>query len=61
MVLGIKNIFFGPLLFLVLTMVASVISYHFIESPFIELGRKLSSWPVRPPVILSGPDTLKGD
>ena len=49
-VFGIKNLVFGPLLFLMLTMVASIITYHFIESPFINLGRRLSSSPVRTPV-----------
>jgi peptidoglycan/LPS O-acetylase OafA/YrhL len=42
MVLGIKNLVFGPLLFVALTMVASSITYHFLESPLIEIGRKLS-------------------
>lgn len=45
MVVGIKNLLFGPLLFLMVTMVASAITYHFVESPFIELGRRLSSRP----------------
>jgi peptidoglycan/LPS O-acetylase OafA/YrhL len=43
MVLGIKNLLGGPLLFVALTMLASVIAYHCIESPFINIGRKLSS------------------
>jgi peptidoglycan/LPS O-acetylase OafA/YrhL len=48
-VFGIRNLFFGPLLFFGLTMVASFITYHFIESPFIDLGRKLSSRSLRAP------------
>ena len=43
MVLGIKHILFGTLLFIVLTITISAITYHFIESPFIEIGRKLST------------------
>jgi peptidoglycan/LPS O-acetylase OafA/YrhL len=56
-VLGIKNLFFGPLLFLVLTIVGSVITYHFIESPFIELGKRLSSGKVRTSAPLPVPAT----
>jgi peptidoglycan/LPS O-acetylase OafA/YrhL len=44
-VFGIKNLIFGPVLYVVVTMVASFITYHFLESPFIEFGRKLSSRP----------------
>jgi peptidoglycan/LPS O-acetylase OafA/YrhL len=43
MVLDIKNVVFGPLLFVVLTMIVSVVTYQFIESPFIEFGRRMSS------------------
>jgi len=60
MVLGIKNLFFGPLLFLALTMVASFITYHIIESPFIDIGRKLSTSPVRKPVILPAQEAQEG-
>lgn len=60
MVIGIKNLVFGPLLFLVLTMVASFITYHFIESPFIDIGRRLSSSPVRTPAPLPAQDTQEG-
>jgi len=45
MVLGIRNLVFGPLLFVGLTVVFSFITYHFIESPLIDIGRKLSSSP----------------
>jgi peptidoglycan/LPS O-acetylase OafA/YrhL len=43
MVLAIRNLVFGSLLFLALTVSAAIITYHFIESPFISIGRKLSS------------------
>jgi peptidoglycan/LPS O-acetylase OafA/YrhL len=52
MILGIRNLVFGPLLFLVITMFASVITYHFIESPLIYIGRKISSHAPRLPVSL---------
>jgi peptidoglycan/LPS O-acetylase OafA/YrhL len=60
MVLSIKNLFFGPLLFLVLTMVASFITYHIIESPFIDIGRRLSSSPAPTPVPLAAQNTQEG-
>jgi peptidoglycan/LPS O-acetylase OafA/YrhL len=41
-VFDIKNLFFGPLLFVALTFAVSIVLYHFIESPFIEIGSKLS-------------------
>ena len=53
MVLNIKNLFFGPLLFVALTFAASVILYHFIEYPFIEIGRILSSRVARAPDLAS--------
>jgi peptidoglycan/LPS O-acetylase OafA/YrhL len=59
-VFNIKNTIFGSLLFVVLTLVASAITYHFIESPFIEIGRKLSSRPVRAPVLLPAEETQEG-
>ena len=59
-VLGIRNPFFGPLLLLALTIAGSVLTYHFIESPFIEIGRKLSSRPVRPPVLLPAEEARTG-
>lgn len=43
MALGIRNPVFGLLLFVSLTMIASAITYHFIESPLIDIGRRLSS------------------
>jgi peptidoglycan/LPS O-acetylase OafA/YrhL len=43
MVLCIRNLLVGSLLFVALTVFASFITYHFIESPFIDIGRKLSS------------------
>jgi peptidoglycan/LPS O-acetylase OafA/YrhL len=46
MVLGIKSLIFGPIIFVVLTVSASVVTYHFIESPFIEIGRRISSRPL---------------
>jgi hypothetical protein len=42
MVLCIKNLLFGPLLFVALTMFVSFITYRVIESLFINIGRKLS-------------------
>jgi len=42
-VLAIKNLSFGISLFFVLTVIASTITYHFIEAPLIEVGRKVSS------------------
>jgi peptidoglycan/LPS O-acetylase OafA/YrhL len=51
MVLGIKDMLAGTLLFVALTTLASALTYHFIESPLIELGRKLSSRPARSPVV----------
>jgi peptidoglycan/LPS O-acetylase OafA/YrhL len=45
-VLGIHHKLFGTFLFVVLTMAVSATTYHFIESPFIEIGRRLSSRPV---------------
>ena len=47
MVFGIRNLVFGPLLLVGLTMAASIITYHFIESPLIDMGRRLSSRPPR--------------
>jgi peptidoglycan/LPS O-acetylase OafA/YrhL len=49
-ILGIKSPVLGSLLFAVLTMTVSVVTYHLIEFPCIDLGRRLSSWPVRPAV-----------
>ena len=49
-VLGIRKPVLGSLLFAVLTMTASVVTYHLIESPCIDLGRRLSSLAVRPVV-----------
>jgi peptidoglycan/LPS O-acetylase OafA/YrhL len=59
MVLGIRNLVFGPVLFLVITMLASVITYHFIESPLINIGRKLSSRPAGTPVSIPAQATQK--
>lgn len=59
-VFGVKNPVFGPLLSLVLIIAASIVSYHFIESPFMELGRKLSLRPVRTPVLLPAADAPEG-
>jgi peptidoglycan/LPS O-acetylase OafA/YrhL len=52
MVLGITNLALGSFLLVGITMVASIITYHFIEFPFIEMGRKLSSRPPRKTVAL---------
>lgn len=46
-VFGITNPVFGSLLFIVLTMLGSATTYYLIESPLIELGRKLSSSPFK--------------
>jgi peptidoglycan/LPS O-acetylase OafA/YrhL len=46
-VLGIKNVVAGTLFLIFLTMAASIVTYHFIESPCIELGRQLSFRPRR--------------
>ena len=43
LVLGVKSALFGTILVLTITALASVVTYHFIELPFINLGRKLSS------------------
>jgi peptidoglycan/LPS O-acetylase OafA/YrhL len=43
MVIGIRNLLGGSLLFVLLTVFATFITYHFIESPFINIGRALSS------------------
>ncbi|MFZ1083922.1 MAG: acyltransferase [Terracidiphilus sp.] len=51
MIFRIRNILLGPLLFIALTLFASFITYHVFESPFIEIGRKLSSRPPRAPDI----------
>jgi peptidoglycan/LPS O-acetylase OafA/YrhL len=56
-VLGIKSHVFGTLLFLAGTMAASIIAYHFIESPLIEVGRKLSSRKSGTPVSLTASET----
>lgn len=42
-VFAVKNWTSGSLLFVWLTFLASAITYHLIESPFIEFGRRLSS------------------
>lgn len=42
-VFGLKNWISGSILFASLTILASVATYHLIESPFIELGKRLSS------------------
>ena len=42
-VFGVKNWILGTLLFVWLTVLLSATTYHLVESPFIELGRKLSS------------------
>jgi peptidoglycan/LPS O-acetylase OafA/YrhL len=49
MVLGVRHMLFGTLLFVVVTVTVSAITYHFIEAPFIEVGRKLSSRPILTP------------
>jgi len=53
MVWGIQNLYLGTFLLIALTMIASLFTYHFIESPFIETGRKLSSRTQSIPVSLS--------
>jgi peptidoglycan/LPS O-acetylase OafA/YrhL len=60
MVLGIKNLIAGTLLLIVLTLVASIITYHFIESPFMDIGRRLSSSPAPTPVPLAAQNTQEG-
>lgn len=60
MALGIRNFVFGPLLFIGLTMVASFLTYHFLEPPLIDLGRKLSSRLPRRPVALPAQKTHVG-
>jgi len=44
-ILGLRNLYFGPLLFIVITIVLSILTYHLIESPFIDIGKRLSSRP----------------
>jgi peptidoglycan/LPS O-acetylase OafA/YrhL len=46
-VLGIRSPVVGPLLFVLLTVSGSVITYHLIEAPLIAFGRLLSSRPSR--------------
>jgi peptidoglycan/LPS O-acetylase OafA/YrhL len=60
MVFGVKNLFFGPLLFVVFTMVASFITYHLIESPLIDVGRKLSFRSIRTSACLPLQKTQEG-
>lgn len=57
MVLGIRNLVFGPLLFVGFTTVFSLIAYHYIESPLIDIGRRLSSGPARIPAALPAQQT----
>jgi peptidoglycan/LPS O-acetylase OafA/YrhL len=59
-VLDIKNLVFGPLLFVGLTMIASIITYHLIESPFIDIGRRISSRPLCVSPRLLAPDKEDG-
>lgn len=47
-VFGIKNWILGSLLSVSLTVLASATTYHFIESPLIEIGRRLSSHGSKP-------------
>jgi len=54
---GIKNQIVGSLLFVAATMAASILAYHFIESPFIEMGRRLSSRQSGTPVELPASET----
>ncbi len=56
-VLGIRDLVFGPLLFVAITMVASVVTYHCIESPLIEVGRRLSSRRALAPVLASASES----
>jgi peptidoglycan/LPS O-acetylase OafA/YrhL len=60
MVLGIRNLLFGPLLSVALTLFASFITYHVIESPFINIGRKLSSRRRRTLACLSPQEKYEG-
>jgi peptidoglycan/LPS O-acetylase OafA/YrhL len=53
MVMGIRNLSLGIMLFVVLTMIASIVTYHFLESPLIEIGQKVSSHPLRKPSLVS--------
>jgi peptidoglycan/LPS O-acetylase OafA/YrhL len=39
----VQNLVLGPALFFFLTVAASMVTFHYLESPFIELGRRLSS------------------
>jgi peptidoglycan/LPS O-acetylase OafA/YrhL len=39
----VQNLVLGPLAFFAMTVAASMITYHYLESPFIELGRRLST------------------
>jgi peptidoglycan/LPS O-acetylase OafA/YrhL len=53
MVFGMQNLLLAIPLFLVLTMVASIITYHLIEAPLINVGRRVSSHPVQTPALAS--------
>jgi peptidoglycan/LPS O-acetylase OafA/YrhL len=46
--LGIKVPAYGVVLFVAVTTLCSVMTYHYIESPFMEVGRRLSSRRGRP-------------
>lgn len=59
-VLGITNSVLAPLLVVALTFVGSATTYHLIESPFIELGRRLSSDRLNEPVQTLAQDAQPG-
>lgn len=52
-VFGMQNRPVAVVLFFALTTIGSVITYHFIEAPLIEVGRRVSSHPVQTPALAS--------
>jgi peptidoglycan/LPS O-acetylase OafA/YrhL len=60
MVVGIRNLVFSSFLFVGLTIIASFVTYHLIESPFIKIGRKLSSNSQHIPISIPMKETQEG-
>jgi peptidoglycan/LPS O-acetylase OafA/YrhL len=59
-ILGIRSLLFALSIFLFITIVGSILTYHFIESPFIELGRRLSSGKTRSSALSPLPEVQEG-
>ncbi len=41
--LHVHSLVLGPVMFCAFTLLVSMLTFHYLESPFIELGRRLSS------------------